>query len=66
MINKFVCVCGYETKYEPYDDEDEEPATYSSHIFWFDITCNQPIKESCHVEVDLIADTNDKGDFSIT
>ncbi|CAD8153017.1 unnamed protein product [Paramecium octaurelia] len=66
LIDKFICVCGYETKYEPYDDEDEEPATYSSHVFWFDMTCNQPIKEGSHREVDLIADTNNKGDFGIT
>ncbi|CAK75860.1 unnamed protein product (macronuclear) [Paramecium tetraurelia] len=66
LIDKFICVCGYQTKYEPYDDEDEEPATYSSHVFWFDITCNQPIKESSHREVDLIVDTNNKGDFGIT
>ncbi|CAD8152730.1 unnamed protein product [Paramecium pentaurelia] len=66
LINKFICICGYETKYEPYDDEDEEPATYSSHIFWYDMTCNQPIKDNSHIEIDLIQDTNNKGDFGIT
>ncbi|CAD8063010.1 unnamed protein product [Paramecium sonneborni] len=65
VINKFICVCGYETKFEPMDEDDEEPATYSAHIIWFDMSCNQPIRECGHLEVDLISDTNNKGDFGI-